>query len=61
MQIQLTLQCYQREPSGLNWKTLHLHTADLSVPLTKTTALHFQLGVVIHACNPLPPEAEAER
>lgn len=61
MQIQLILQCCQTETSGVNWKTRHLNTADLSIPLTKTTALHFQLGVVIFVCHSSAPEAEVRR
>lgn len=61
MQIQLIPQCCQRETSGVSWKNGHLHNAKLSIPLTKTTALHFQLGVVIHVCNPSTLEAEAGR
>lgn len=56
MQIQLILQCCQRETSGVNWKNRHL-----SIPLTNTTALHFQLGVVIRVCHPSAPEAEVRK
>lgn len=59
---------YSRRPSNaksddsamLRETSVPLHSAGVSIPLTKTPALHSQLGVA-HVCNASAQEAEAGR